>query len=1081
MPENIIKKDSLSQWKQDMILYSIETNRKRAVPDAKDGLKRVQRRILDSMYNQLPCATKLVKTAEVVGNVIGRSHPHGNCLSVDTNVYLLSGSISTIGELYNSGVTTFESLGVNSQTLKIEPILVHDLRIGTYTEKICHIQLSNGTEIKCTLNHPIMIYNGDYMEAEYIKPGILLHTNLQTYSTCNNGTDRRPYIRGNGLVQDIVYEYVKHHKDENVDNNSITNLRLLTIGNELYNEYISNHTDLMITTNGTNDSSIHEQNKNAMMKISVFKNIQKLIINTGLLDINYYSYIKYYPHWKEKLTKDQLNLYIDEYLRTNPIVINTWVEDTTSIPMFDFTVDTTNNMVIPMIGNGNLQFNEIPFICVHNSSVEDAIKPMSNWFESKMPLIYSESNMGSMQGDGAAASRYTEIMLSEFSKDCVIADMKESKDIVDWSITYNNRAKEPDYFPVAVPLLLINGSFGIGTGLMTEIPKHNLVEVIDATLNLIKNPDAPVILIPDHCMECEIIDTNWKSICNKGKGKYIVRSKIDIEYEKDEPLLIIRSIPDRVFFDKGNSQNGGVKYTILDMVRDGKLPQIKSIEEHSHGNNMKIVIRLKKGSDPNYTRDLLYKTTLLQNTYTINFEILDGYKPLRLSYKSYLQFFIEQRKITKFRLYSAQLQKYSTRYHERETYVKVLESGEIDNIINMIKNRTSSDDTELIEYLVKKIHITDLQAKFIINSNLKSLSKAYLNRYKEDIKICAEKIQYCENKILNEELIIQDIIEELEYYKKKYGQPRKCKVISKNDITAIPKGNFKIVITENNYIKKLQPNENIVSYKGDNPKHVINVENTENLLLFSTQGKVFKLPVHQIPVTVKNSVGCDIRILLKGLTSDIISVIYEPNLKLASKKFGKDYLVVVTANNCIKKLELGDFLTVPPSGIIYTKLNSGDYVKEVAVIPDMFDIILYSDRRALRVPMSEIPNYKRSTLGVSAMNLKDGEIIDGLSVILTETTDIVVITQSGRINKFSVAGLPISSRYKSGNSVIKLGKNDKIHSIFGVNDNNDTLKLITTKTNIDLPVKDIPRGSSISSGSKIIPASDLLLKTIVVR
>lgn len=939
MPENIIKKDSLSQWKQDIVLYSIETNRKRSIADAKDGLKRVQRRTLDSMYNHLPCSTKLVKTAEVVGNVIGRSHPHGNCLRGNTKVYISSSDhIATIETLYRDNLALFSGIGVNEETLEPELIHVHDLRIGQYTDKIYHIETEHG-ELECTDNHPIMV-SGGYKEAKDIEVG------------------------------DLLYSY-------NKKSNEVSSLK----------------------------------------------------------------------------------------------VINVYIEEVDQEPMYDFTVDTTHNMLIPL--------KDDEFICVHNSSVEDAIKPMSNWFEIKMPLIYSESNMGSMQGDGAAAARYTEIMLSEFAKECVIADMKDSKDIVDWSLTYNNRSKEPDYFPAAVPLLLINGTFGLGTGMMAEVPKHNLVEVIDATLNLIKNPKAPVVLIPDHCMACEIIDTNWKSICNKGKGNYVVRGVIDIEYKKDEPRLVIKSVPDRVFFDKGDAQNGGVKYAILNMVKEGKLPNIIDIEEHSHGNDMRIVIRLKKGSDPNYTRDLLYKTTQLQNTYTVNFEVLDGYKPMRMSYKSYLEFFIEQRKITKFRLYCAQLQKFSTRFHERDAYVKVLESGEIDNIIKMIKNQTNPDDTYLIEYLVKKVKITDLQAKFIINSNIKALSKAYLKKYKEDLKVCTEMITFYENKITHDELIVQDIVEELEHIKKKYGEPRKCKVISKNDVTNIPKGDFKIVITENNYIKKLSPNDYVGAYRGDNPKFIINVENTENLLLFSTQGKVFKLPVHKIPMSEKNSVGFDIRILLKGLTSDIISVIYEPHLKMASKKFGKDYLVVVTLNNCIKKLELDDFLTVPPSGIIYTKLNSGDYVKEVAVIPDMFDIILYSDRRALRVPMKEIPAYRRSTLGVSAMNLKDGETIDGLSVILPEATDVVVITESGKINKFNIAGLPVSARYKAGNSVIRLSKTDKIHSIYGVNDN-DIINIVTKNTNVDIPVKDITGGSSVSAGIKALPMkNDCLVKTVI--
>lgn len=716
-----------------------------------------------------------------------------------------------------------------------------------------------------------------------------------------------------------------------------------------------------------------------------------------------------------------------------------------------------------------------------DSSVEDALKPMTNWFECKIPLLYSESNMGSMQGDGAAAGRYTEIMLSNFANEAMFKDLREAKEVVDWVPTFDNKDKEPEYFPVAVPLLLINGSFGIGTGMMTEIPKHNIGEVIDATINLIKNPDAPVVLIPDHCMPCQIIDTNWKSICNKGSGKYIVRGIMEVEHIGNHDALVLKSVPDRVFFDKGNPQNGGVKYKILEMIEAGRLPQIYKIDEDSHGNDMRIIFHLRPGSDPNYVRELLYKETQLQDTYKVNFEVLDGIHLVRMSYKSYLQFFIEQRKTTKFRLNCIKLQKVRTELHELDAYVKTIESGKIDEIIQLIKNKDTTDDTELIEFLIKNAGLTDVQAKYIINSNIKQLSKAYLRRYKDKIAEDIEADKFYMSKITNENLILQDIIEELEYFKKKYNTPRRCVVVKKEDFNNIPKGQFKIVVTENNYIKKLSPDDYVGSYRGDNPRHIIMAENTENILLFSAQGKVFKLPVHKVPLTDKGSVGTDIRMLIKGLISDIIKVEYEPTLKQISKSLTPHYMATVTAGNCIKKLTIDDFTTVPPSGIIYTKLNPGDIVKDVMIIPDVFDIILYSDRKALRVNMTQIPNYKRSAVGVTAMKLQDGEMIDGVSVIYPDATDIIVVTESGKVNKFNIAGLPASDRNRAGSSVIKLAKGDKIHSIYGVNDTN-ILKIVTSNGKMEVPVSEIQSGSSVSSGSKLLSTrGDIIIKCTVCK
>lgn len=709
-----------------------------------------------------------------------------------------------------------------------------------------------------------------------------------------------------------------------------------------------------------------------------------------------------------------------------------------------------------------------------DTSVADALKPMCNWFEIKVPLLYSESNMGSMQGDGAAAMRYTEMMLSNFAQEAIFKDLKEAADVVDWIPTFDGQDKEPEYLPVAVPLLLINGTFGIGTGLMTEVPKHNLGEVIDATINLIKHPDAPVVLIPDHCMPCDIVDTNWKAICNKGSGKYLVRGRIEIEHMKNHDALIIKSVPDRVFVDKGNAQNGGVKYKILDLVESGKLPQIYKIDEDSHKNDMRVVIHLRPGSDPNFVREVLYKETQLQDSYTVNFQVLDGINLVRMSYKAYLQFFIEQRKTTKFRLNCIKLQKVRTELHQLDAYVKIIESGEIDNVIDMIKARDTIDMNDMIEYLVKKVKITDLQAKYIISSNLLHLSKAYYKKYKETIARDKELDAQYLAKITNEDLILQEIIDELLYFKEKYNTPRRCNVISPKEFNAIPQGQFKIVVTENNYIKKLSVDDHVGTYRGDKPKFVINVENTEDILLFSAQGKVFDLPVHKIPITEKGSTGVDIRLIIKGLISDIVDVEYAPTIKAVHKSTTKHYLVVTTANNTIKKLDIEDFLAVPKSGLMYTGLIPGDTVRDVMITPDAFDVVLYSDKKALRIHMSDVPNYKRSAKGVTAMKLKEGEVIDGISVIYPDATDIVVVTESGKVNKFNITALPVLGRNKVGSGVIKLGKTDKIRFICGVNDTNKMV-ITTSGGKIELQASEIAIGSSISSGTKVTSGKDIVL------
>ena len=714
-----------------------------------------------------------------------------------------------------------------------------------------------------------------------------------------------------------------------------------------------------------------------------------------------------------------------------------------------------------------------------DAAIADAIKHLTNWWECYEPLIENQSNFGSMQGDGAAAPRYTEAKLSQYSIECLLSEMMDNKQVVDWAPTYNNLDVEPEYFPAKVPNLLINGTFGISVGFTTGIPSHSINDVIDATINLIHNPDASVVLIPDQCMPCDIIEANWKSISNKGRGTFRARARIETEKHKDCYWLIIKSTPDMVYFDKGKAENGGEKYKIIDMVKAGKIPQITDIVEDSNKNDMRIIIKLRRGSDPNYVKEILYKNTSLESSFTVNFEVLDGIHLIRMSYKSYLQAFIMQRMNTKTRYYCIQLQNARTEYHKKEAYIKALESGQIDEIIYMIRNRKTIDDNDLIEYLIKKLKITDIQAKFIINANLKSLSVAYLSKYKEDYKKCKDIEKECLQKITNDGLIKNEIIDELLYYKKKYGKPRRSRIIKKSEANGIPSGRFKVIITENNYIKKINESDPVYAYRGDNPRHVLKVDNTENILLFSEKGRVFKLPVHKIPVTEKNSVGIDIRILIKGLMSDIIKVIYEPVLTSYAKNKQKHFLTIVTKNNYIKKMDLDDFMNVAPSGLLYTKINREDVVKDVQIVPFDTDIIVYSDKKALRIGMDQVPHFKRSTLGNFAMNTK--EPVDGFTVLsMNSAPYIIATTESGKINKISASALPKSDRNKAGSNVIKLARGDKLFSVNVLNDNN---KLIVKCMNgvQEILVKDIPIMSSISTGTKMINTKNNALVRIEVE
>ena len=713
-----------------------------------------------------------------------------------------------------------------------------------------------------------------------------------------------------------------------------------------------------------------------------------------------------------------------------------------------------------------------------DSSVYGAMKPMVNYFEINMPLLHGQGNWGTFAGDKAAAMRYTEVGLTKFARDCVIGKLETVKDIVNWAPNYSNSCMEPEYLPVEVPLLLINGGFGIGYGITTRIPKHNINEVIDATLKLMKNPNAEVTLIPDQCMPCEIINTDFREISAKGNGSFIVRGKVEVHPEfnigkyKNHPVLIIKSLPDLTYTEN-------ITAKITKMVDAKKLPQVIDLFDKHEPDDMNYIIVLKKGSDPNYVKQVLYKNTDLQKTMLVNMEAINDLDVIRLSYKSYLEYFIEFRKFTKFRYYCNLLQSVKTKLHEKEAFVKICQSGEVDKVIDMIRKRNTTNDKEVVEYLIKKFDITDMQASYIIEAGIKKLSPAYLNKYIEEANKLSGLYDQYMNIILNEDLILKEIEDELKEYKKKYGKPRNSVVIDESELCDIPKGTFKIIITENNYIKKVQENESIGSFKGDAPKYIIKGENHCNILLFDEQGKVFKLPIHTIPVSERNSNGVDIRTIIKKLTSNITTIMYEPQLTQLSKNKVTYFISVLTAKGYIKKLDISDFLAVPPSGIIYSKLDKDDYVKSVDIIANGLDVIVYSKSKALRMNISEIPHLKRNTKGNKSM---DTDEVDGLAVIHPDSDYIIVLTEKGKVNKFSVCALPCTGRAKAGSKVIKLGKNDTINCIFGVNDHTDVLNVVTKARTFNFNINEIPVSSSISVGTNLVPTKgNNILKCKIVK
>lgn len=729
-----------------------------------------------------------------------------------------------------------------------------------------------------------------------------------------------------------------------------------------------------------------------------------------------------------------------------------------------------------------------------DSSIYGAMASFTQWFSCYMPLFESESNFGSFVGDGPASPRYTEIKMTKFCKEYIVGDIIGSggdKNIVDWKPTYSGLDVEPEFFAAKIPILLINGSTGIGVGKATDIPAHNINEVIDATLTLIDNPNADIVIIPDQIMPCDIDKSDWKSIAHTGNGGFKVRGRVIIDdYKgskdpdtkkitfdkryKDHKVVIIKSLPDQVRLDTVNE-------ALEDLVIKGELPQVIDIIADSDEKDPNHMLVVKKGADPEYVRNIVYTKTPVTTKQKVNFNVIikETEEPVRLSQKAYLEFWIMFAMDSKRRLYYNRLRKVKTDIHEKDAFIKAIESDYIDEIVTKIRKRTEINDKEFVEWLIKILNITDLQAEYIINARLKYLSKGYLVKLKEEASELRNKEDLYTRFITDDNLIKQEIKDDLIRCKNEYGFKRHCKVVDISN-EEIPDVNFKIILSDNNYIKKIDVNEPVGNVNGK-VKHVLSsVNNRESLLLFNTQGRVFKLPINNIPLSTKKDQGFDLRLLVKKNMSPIIKVIYEPLIADLAKRKIQHFMIVLSKNNLIKKVSLDDFLAVTPSGLIYTKLKDDDEVQDIQISADTLDIVIYNDKKALRCSMVDIPEYKKNTVGVNAMYNTD--TVDGMTLLTNNTTDIIVLTELGKINRIDASALPRSERYKSGNSVIKITGNDKIKYIFGAN-STDTVHVERANGEpMDLPVANLKYGSSISAGEKVIPLkADMITKAKIVR
>lgn len=640
-----------------------------------------------------------------------------------------------------------------------------------------------------------------------------------------------------------------------------------------------------------------------------------------------------------------------------------------------------------------------------DAAVYDSMARMAQDFSLRYPLVHGQGNWGSIDGDPPAAMRYTEAKMSRIS-DEVLRDIE--KETVDFAPNYDATVKEPKVLPSAIPQLLLNGTFGIAVGMASNIPSHNLNEVVDATIYMIDNPNAgmedllKIVKGPD--FPTGGIIYNKKDIHNayaSGRGGVVCRGEAEIaEDEKGRNEIVITSIP-------YNVNKADLITKIADLVNEKKIEGIRDIRDESNKDGMRVVIELKQDSFPQNILNFLYKHTDLEKAFHFNMvALVDGLQPQTLSLKSILDYFIKHREIIVERRVSFDLRKAEERAHILEGLKKALDH--IDEVIKTIKASPNKEAAH--EKLMSKFALSDRQAEAILEMKLQTLAGLERQKIEDELREKHKLIKELKALLADPQKMRAVIKDELLEIKQKYGDERRTKIFAKEAglisyEDTIPETATIMVLTKGGYVKRLDPQVYKTQKRGG--KGIIGLATKEedvvemfltagthdSVLFFSDKGKSYKIKMYEIPEGTRTSRGKSVLNFL-SLSSDekITSVLALP------KNEEHQYVVMATHKGVVKKVSSAHFDDVRKSGIIAVKLQKDDSLGWANLVSPQDHIIFTTTfGQALRFKESDVREMGRGAGGVLGMKFrKDDEIVD-MNVINSKEKDaeLFVISEHG--------------------------------------------------------------------------------------
>lgn len=659
-----------------------------------------------------------------------------------------------------------------------------------------------------------------------------------------------------------------------------------------------------------------------------------------------------------------------------------------------------------------------------DTSVYEAMVKMAQEFSYRYPLVIGQGNFGSIDGDSAAAMRYTEAKMSKLSGE-LLKDI--SKDTVDFLPNYDDTKQEPSVLPSVVPHLLVNGELGIAVGMATNIPPHNLGEVVDACVAMIDNPDATVLELLEHIKGPDFpiggIIFNKKDIAQAytaGRGGVVTRGETEIvENKKGNFQIIISSIPFRVN-----------KLTLIEkiakLVQEKKLKGIKDFRDEST-RDMRIVIELKGGINPQRILNFLYKHTDLETKFNFNMVALVDGVPQTLSLREILSYFLEHRQEVIRRRSEFDLKKAEERAHILEGLKKALDN--IDAVIKVIKKSKDTSDAKL--NLIKEFKFTEPQAQAILDMRLQKLASLERKKIEDELAELMKLIAYLKDLLLSPKKMLAVIKKELIEVKEKHNDARRTQVMARgvksiSDEDLVQDKEAILVYTQGGYVKRTDPGDfrkqkrggvgvvDINTKEEDVVTHLLTTSTKTDLLFFTDLGKVYSLKMYDIPEGRRATKGKSIMNFLELEDHEKVTSI----LPFSRDKKDQDGdLFFVTKNGVVKRVDADNFKQVRRNGLIAITLKGGDVLLDVRFVADKDNVLLVTKNgQSIRFQSNDVRSMGRNAAGVRGMNLKKNDHIVGIGVISStyKKSDLLVVMANGYGKKTNTNEYKTQSRGGSG-------------------------------------------------------------------